>query len=432
MLGWSAVRLARAIRERACSSVDAVEACLQQIDAVDPTLNAVVQRDDDGALAHAAAADASQAAGSSLGPLHGVPFTAKDNFETRALVTAIGVRERSATTPSSDATAVARMRAAGAILVAKTNCPPWGGGLETDNELYGRTNNPYDAQRTPGGSSGGEAALIAAGGSPCGLGSDSGGSIRLPAHFCGIASIKPTSGLVPTTGVLDDEGPIGAMSDPRTQVGLLSRHVEDLAALLRVVAGPDGRDGGVPPVTMRDMSDVDHSGLRVILETDNGTDMPTTQTVDGAVRAARALAEAGARVEEVTIPSGGHALTEEVWESYRGRMDTSQLYRLLRRWDLYRREMLEFMDSFDLIVSPVHQVPAPRHGHMWDQRVSYTTPYSLTGWPSVVVRVATSPEAMPIGVQLVAAPWRDDVALASASLIERVTGGWEPPPMAEL
>ena len=154
------------------------------------------------------------------------------------------------------------MRAAGAILLGKTNCPTYGGGIETDNPVSGRTNNPYDLERTPGGSSGGEAAAIAAGCSPCGLGTDSGASVRLPAHFCGLAAIKPTSGRVPVTGVLDDLGQIGALGDPRTQVGVLARSAADVALLLGVVAGPDGRDGGVAPVPLAEPGDVARAARR--------------------------------------------------------------------------------------------------------------------------------------------------------------------------
>ena len=176
---------------------------------------------------------------------------------------AIGDAERAGAIPDDDATVVARLRAAGAILLGKTNCPPYGGGIETDNPVYGRTNNPYDLERTPGGSSGGEAAAIAAGCSPCGLGTDSGASVRLPAHFCGLAALKPTSGRVPVTGVIDDLGQIGALGDPRTQVGILARSVADVALILELVSGPDGRDGGVPPVPLCAPDAADLPGLRV-------------------------------------------------------------------------------------------------------------------------------------------------------------------------
>ena len=198
-----ATALAALIAARELSAVEVVEAHLRRIAEVNPAINAVVALDEERALAAARTAPA--------GPLHGVPFTVKDNIAAAGLPMAIGAPERAGVVPDADATVVARLKLAGAILLGKTNCPPYGGGIETDNEVYGRTNNPYDVARTPGGSSGGEAAIVAAGGSPCGLGTDSGASVRLPAHFCGLASIKPTAQRVPVTGVLDDEGQIGAL-----------------------------------------------------------------------------------------------------------------------------------------------------------------------------------------------------------------------------
>ena len=199
-----------------------------------------MQLDAERALAQAATADGALARGEPAGPLHGVPFTVKDNLEAAGLAMAIGAPGRAGVVPAGDATAVARLRAAGAILLGKTNCPRYGGGIETDNEVYGRTNNPYDLAPTPGGSSGGEAAAIAAGFSPLGLGTDSGASVRLPAHFCGLACVKPTAGRVAVTGVLDDGGQIGALGDPRTQIGVLARAVADVALALALIAGRTG------------------------------------------------------------------------------------------------------------------------------------------------------------------------------------------------
>ena len=230
------------------------------------------------------------------------------------------------------------------------------------NEVYGRTNNPYDLTRTPGGSSGGEAAIVAAGGSPCGLGTDSGGSIRLPAHFCGLATIKPTAGLVPLTGVLDEEGPIGTMADPRTQVGPLARFVEDVALALRVIAGPDGSDGGVAPVPLGDPGAVEVRVLRVAVYFANKVTEPTPETRAVVESAATELRAAGATVEEALHPAGGHELTREVWRSYDGKMRTDELYRLLRRWDAYRSEMLAFARRYDVVLCPVFACPAVPHG----------------------------------------------------------------------
>jgi amidase len=196
---YGAVGIAELIRQRSVSSVEVVEAFLRRIEAVNPTINAVVVLTGDQALHEARAADASLARGQEPGPLHGVPFTAKDVFDTAGVESSVSIPERVGVVPAEDAVAIARMRRAGAILLGKTNVPPGGAGGVTDNAVHGRTNNPYSRERSPAGSSGGEAAIQGAGGSPVGLGSDSGGSLRVPAHFCGVAALKPTAGRVPNT-----------------------------------------------------------------------------------------------------------------------------------------------------------------------------------------------------------------------------------------
>jgi amidase len=306
-----------------------------------------------------------------------------------------------------------------------------GGGTETDNPVHGRTNNPYDLDRTPGGSSGGEAAIIAAGGSACGLGTDSGASARLPAHFCGLAAIKPTAGRVPVTGAIDDKGALGALSDPRTQVSPMARSVADVALMLRLLAGPDGSDGGAAPVALGDPARVAIADLHVPVHTENGLATPTPETVAAVRDAAAALSAGGARLAEARPPSGGHELTFEIWRSYGGEMSSLDLYRVLRRWDAYRAEMLAFADRYDVILCPVFPSPARRHGAMnvtgEIEPTSFTTPANLTGWPAATVRCGTSPEGLPIGVQVVGRPWRDDVALAAALRLEREVGGFRPP-----
>ena len=423
--GATATALARLIARREVSAREVAEAHLRRIEAVNPRINAVVALDAERTLA---AADAADAAPAPAGPLHGVPFTVKDNLAAAGLEMTIGAPERAGVVPAADATAVARMRAAGAILLGKTNCPEYGGGIETDNPVHGRTSNPYDDARTPGGSSGGEAAIIAAEGSPCGLGTDSGASVRLPAHFCGLASLKPSAGRVPLTGVLDDEGQLGTLGDPRTQVGPLARSVEDVGLLLRVVAGPDGRDGGVAPVPLGAHAEVDLRGLRVAVQTENGLDDPTPATLAAVAAGADALREAGAIVEEASHPGGGHELTIDVWRSYGDDVAAAGLWRLLRRWDAFRADMLAFAQRYDLLLCPVFDGPARPHGAMHVpgalDPTSWTTPHSLTGWPAATVRAGTSPEGLPLDVQLVAGPWRDDVALAAALRVERASGPW--------
>lgn len=419
----SATELARLIRDRAVSSVEVIDAHLMAIERLNPELNAIVAVAED-AREQAAERDQAFVRGHPIGPLHGVPFTAKDIIETSELPTTLGMVELADNRPARDATIVARMRSAGAILLGKTNCPRGGSGGVTENELHGRTLNPYDRHRSPGGSSGGEAAAIAAGLSPCGLGSDSGGSLRMPAHFCGIATLKPTAGRVPITGVLDEDGALGPMSDPRTQPGPMARRVEDVATLLSILAGPDGIDGGSVPVVIGDPAAVALRGLRVMLHGSDGMASPDLGTERALRDTATALKDAGAAVVEGTLRPGGHELTERVWESYGDEMNASELYGVLRQWDAYRTAMLAQLERFDLILSPVAPGPAPFHGD--DVVWRYTTPHSLTGWPCVVVRAGSS-DGMPVGVQLAAGPWQDHVVVAAAAAVESALGGWLPP-----
>ena len=222
----SATQMAAAIREKRISSTEVVRACLNRIAEVNPRLNAVDQFCDEQAMRDAADADRAIERGEKIGPLHGVPFTLKDAIETQGVVCTGGTEGRARYVPAEDAVVVKRLRAAGAILLGKTNCPELGWAWEADNVIYGRANNPYNLTLSPGGSSGGESAIIAVGGSAFGLGSDAGGSVRFPAHCTGIASIKPTSGRVPRTGHFP--GP-GGLLDALWQIGPMARNVEDLA-----------------------------------------------------------------------------------------------------------------------------------------------------------------------------------------------------------
>jgi amidase len=420
-----AVALSRMIRQRELSSVEVVEGFLERIQAVNRSINAVVVLAQERAMTEARAADASLTAGRFLGPLHGVPFTVKDVFDTAGLETSVGIPERVGLVPTHDAAVVARMRGAGGILLGKTNAPPGGAGGVTDNSVYGRTNNPYARERSPGGSSGGEAALQGAGGSPVGLGSDSGGSLRVPAHLCGVATLKPTSGRVPNTGAFDHPG---GMSDTRTQIGPLSRYVEDLTPILKIVAGPDGRDSGVVPMPVDDPDAVELRGLRVAFYTDDGATPTTTETAASVAEAADALAQAGASVTEACPQRIGQDALDIThrywaWEELPG----GETVRLLADWDSYRSRLLTFMQSFDVIVCPASPAPAGLHGEGLESMFNYTLPYSLSGQPCVVVPVGTSPEGLPIGVQVVARVWKDEVAVAVAQHLEVTVGGWWEP-----
>src|SRR5471030_2859866 len=236
LLSLSATQQARLIRQREISSLELVQAHLDQIGKVNPAIHAAIEVLADRALAAARAADETPA----RGPLHGVPFSVKDSIELAGSVCTAGTLGRQGAASSSrDATLVARLRAAGAIPVARTNLPDLLFAFESDNLIFGRTNNPYNLQRTSGGSSGGEAALIAACGSPFGLGSDAAGSVRLPAHYCGIATIKPTSGRLARTGHVP---PAGGWIEMLWQIGPMARRVEDLILMMQLLIGSDGED----------------------------------------------------------------------------------------------------------------------------------------------------------------------------------------------
>jgi Asp-tRNAAsn/Glu-tRNAGln amidotransferase A subunit and related amidases len=415
--GW----LARAIRTKKVSSLEVVRAHLEHIHTVNPRLNAVVFATAESALKQARAADRRNTRKNVLGPLHGVPFTAKDIFDTKGLPTTAGLRMLRTNIPDRDATVIARMREAGAILIGKTNCPPGGVGGDSWNPLHGGTRNPYDIRRSPGASSSGEASIIAAGGSPLGIGSDSGGSIRLPAHYCGIAALKPTAGLVPSTGAYALPG---GLTDPRSQVGPMARFVSDLVLTLPLLVGPDGFDSAVVPVPLAKRTPK-LSGLKVAWYADDGMAKPTHAIASVVRSAVRALSDAGCEVTEARPPAlhEAHQVTLGYWGDKRMSHD-----RLIKRWDAFRTAMLGFMAGFDLIVSPVAPDIAPlyRAKYVPTHLFSYTIPYSLTGNPCVVVRAGTSPEGLPIGVQVVARNWHDDVALRAAYSIERALGGWRP------
>src|SRR5665647_3648250 len=268
ILSFSATHQARLVRQRSISSVELVQAHVERIATVNPRIHAVIEVLAAQALAAARAADEAVARSADTGPLCGVPFSIKDSIELGGAVCTAGTLGRRDAPPATeDATLVARLRAAGAIPIAKTNLPDLLFAFETDNLVFGRTNNPYDLERTPGGSSGGEGALIAACGSPLGLGSDCAGSVRVPSAFCGIAGIKPTSGRLPRTGHFP---PAGGWVEALWQIGPMSRHVEDLRTVLPLLAGSDGQDFGAVNMPCSDPSETDLRQLRVAWYTDNG------------------------------------------------------------------------------------------------------------------------------------------------------------------
>ncbi len=447
----SATALADAIRSKTISSEEVVKTFLERIDEVNPKLNAVVQQDPDAALEAARLADRSIGRGETLGPLHGVPITLKDSIDTVGLITTGGTLGRAQYLPEKDATVTARLRAAGAILLGKTNTPEFTWSYETDNLVYGQTHNPYDLARTPGGSSGGAAAIVASGGSALEVGSDTGGSIRYPSHCCGIAGIKPTAGRVPRTGHIV---PFGGVTDLFTQLGPMARYVDDLALTLSVIAGVDWRDPAIVPMPLGDPADVDFGSLRISFHTDNGIAAPTPEIQETIRQAAGLLAGDGLQVDEVR-PDGiedTHEIINALWSADGGAglrkllqkagttetrleglesepLSMSAFSDLMDRWDGFRCKMTAFLEKYDVVLGPANAYPARPHGTFSevDPMFSYTETYNLTGWPGAVVRAGSSPEGLPIGAQIVARPWREDVALAVAKRIETALGGFQPP-----
>ncbi len=429
----SALELTRRIRDRDLSCGEVIDAYLRRIDSLNPQLRAIVQIDADGARRAAAAADASVSRGDDLGALHGVPFTVKDWIETEGLICAAGMEERRAYVPPGDATVVARMRSAGAILLGKAKS-----GIEAD--VYPAARNPYDLARTAGGSSSGDCVAVASGLSAIGLGSDSGGSLRLPAHYCGIATIKPTTGRVPNTGHFQR---IGDMSDPRTVIGPIARAAGDLWEPLRVVAGPDGRDPGAVPVPLCDPAQVQLRGLRAAVYTDMPEASATKDTAATVASAGRVLDDAGVELHPDRPPRIEESLhiTRDYWArsssvswktwypSHEHRLKSAEdVERAIFEWERLRRDFIAWMEHYDLIVCPVSADIAGVSGSVIDTTFVYTLPYSLTGYPCAVVRGGTSVAGVPIGVQIIARPWREDVAIAAACAVERVLGGWKQPP----
>ncbi|KPJ83896.1 MAG: hypothetical protein AMS19_02755 [Gemmatimonas sp. SG8_23] len=451
--------LAAAVREGRVSATELVDEFLARIEEVNPSLNAVVRLRAEEARADARRADEAQARGESLGPLHGVPMTIKDSIDTEGLVSTGGTTGRSNFVPDRDATVVRRLKEAGAILLGKTNTPELTLSYETDNLVYGRTNNPWDLDRTPGGSSGGATAILAAGGAAFDIGSDYGGSIRLPASFCGIVGIKPTHGRVPRTGHVF---PFGGTHDSFQQLGPLARYVEDLFPLLRIIAGPDNIDPAIVPMPLGHPSEVDLRSLRVGFHVEDGISAPTDEIQAVVREAARVIEGVGASIEE-SRPRGierSFDVGNQIWSADGGAavrrllqeagtmevdpeveypaLDAGALDRVLTDWYSVRSEMSAYWNDHDVMLCPVNARPAGLHGATanWEEiqdnegkNFSYTIAHNVTGWPAGVVPGGSSAEGLPIGVQIVAAPGREDRVLAVLAHLERELGGFRPPPI---
>ena len=453
--------MAGMVRDRVLSPVELVESHLAQIAARNPQINAFVTVLEEEARAAARRAESAVMRGESLGLLHGVPVTVKDSFDMEGLPTLCGSRFRLGHKAAQDATAVARLRNAGAIILGKTNVPEFLSTFETDNFITGRTNNPWDLERTPGGSSGGEAAAIAAFCSAGGIGSDGGGSIRIPAHFCGIAGLKPTPGRISANGhfpVMNHPNGLMAVAGP------LARSAEDLRLLFAALAGYDSQDPFSAPVPLQPPSDV---RLRVGVFKQFykvPVDPEIEQTVE---RAAQKLGELGIPAEP--FEPRGLERAPNLWWFFMGQLTArlteqlvigqradlhwttqelltggltepppgaEQLLLNLAARDRMRASLLRQMEQFPVLLMPPCGVTAfPHRSRRWAvggqeiglfQATMPATPFNLLGLPAVVVPFGMSAAGLPIGVQLVGRPYEEELILDLAVRLETARGPFPP------
>ncbi len=447
-----ATGLASLIRKRELSPVEVVSAHLERISALNPKLNAIIRVAED-ALDRARESEGALARGEIWGPLHGVPFTCKDSFDVVRFPTTCGSRLFEHQVAREDATSIARLKRAGGIFLGKTNTPEFTLWWETDNSLFGRTNNPWDLNLIPGGSSGGEAAALATGLTPLGLGSDVGGSLRMPAHYCGVVGFKPTHGRVPLTGLHPD------VLLRTMHVGPLARTVRDAALGLHILSGVDDIDPWCIPM---DPPTIPAATSTLRLRVGWLADGPISP-IDPEVRtvvekAAESLQLMGCDVEQVSLPILEEtdalaipAITGSLETGYyfepiiRGREselspvmqrrlaapwpDVRRYCKCMADWETLRWGMAEYFRTYDLLLCPTMPLPAYQHGltelqidgHLIKARQKLITvnPWNLTGSPAMSVPFGLSSTRLPIGVQLVGRHFRElEVVQAGMALEE--------------
>lgn len=462
-----AFEMAERLRQKKISPVELADAHFVRIARLNPQLNAYIVLDQERARRDAQALESELAHGRLRGPLHGIPVSIKSSIETAGMPWEAGTRLRAGTIAAKDAVLVSRLRQAGAIVLGVTNTPELLMAWETDNLLYGRTNNPWDLTRTAGGSSGGEAAAIAAGMCAGGIGSDGGGSIRVPAHFSGICGLKPTPGRIPATGHFPiSSGPFALLG----VVGPMARTVSDLQTLFEVMAGPDDGDPSSAPVPLRPIARDDLKSIRIGYFEDDGRTPVTPETRAAVQTAGRALGRAG--FEVVPFRPEGLETARQLWWKFFGiaggmvlgpftKGHESELspilkeflgwsaaepphsgHTLLDTWlqrDELRAQILAQMRRFPILLCPAAAIPAFHHGERswivegktvkYLDAWSYAEWFNLLGTPAAVVPVTQSPEGLPIGVQIVGRPWEEELVLAIAREVERECGGYRPPPI---
>ncbi|MFJ7793369.1 amidase [Pseudomonas sp. NPDC096950] len=451
--------MAGLLRRGVLTSVSLLEFYLQRIAERNPQINALIQLESaDELRRQAREADEMARIGNIRGPLHGIPMTIKDVCHVRGFRMSRGLEELLGAASQEDATVVARLREAGAIILGITNVPELCMAFETDNLLYGRTLNPYDPQRSAGGSSGGEAAAIAAGCSPAGLASDACGSVRIPAHFNGICGLKLTQGRVPLTGQFPNDR--SGLFHLTSAFGVMGRYVDDLALLGQLISGADGHDPDTVDVPFNDSKPL--AELRVALSWESARTEVSPAVKQVLQRVEACLGSVVADVISNTPPMLDDA-SDVLWRVFITGADagrswkklfasmnkqtytpaTSELIRLSeevelsvdemkRDWimiDTFRYQLAKFFNQHDLFICPVFPDVAFAHGEsLLDRdRYAFVFPFSLSGSPAVVIRAGHDPvSGLPIGIQIIGPHWQEERLLAVANFLEREMTRWSP------
>lgn len=448
----STIELATAISARRISAAEALDAHLAQIDRGNGAVNAIVTLDREGARERARQADVALARGDALGPLHGVPFTLKDTHDTAGMKTTVGFLPFADYVAKKDSPVVARLKAAGAILIGKTNVATMLSDWQSDNPLFGRTGNPWNLSRTAGGSSGGAAAAVAAGMTPFEIGTDMQDSIRLPAAFCGVYGLKPTEHRVSLAGAFPDPGGTARSVRLMSCLGPLARSAEDLALIYRIIAGPDEGDTDLAPVPVEATETPDVSSLRITVAT-SFPGFPVAGEITAAVeKLGEKLGSAGAMVEEAKLPrldlhddlAEGGALIGMMLEA--AQPDPPDQPTPVSRWfaALARRDRSilawdRFFESCDALLCPVamttafpHCAPGTaievngREESYW-MLPAYGAVFNYSGHPALTIPGGYGSEGLPIGLQLVGRRWSETRLLGLASAMAPLAGGFRRP-----
>lgn len=448
----SAIELAASIAARKVSAIETLDAHLARIDRHNPTVNAVVISDRDGAREQARQADEAVASGAALGPLHGVPFTLKDAHETAGMNTTAGFPPFANYRAGNDSPVVSRLRAAGGVLIGKTNVPTLLGDWQSDNPLFGRTSNPWDLARTAGGSSGGAAAAVAAGMTPFDIGTDMQSSIRLPAAFCGVYGLKPTERRVSLAGAFPNPGHMPRSVRLMSSVGPLARDPGDLGLILRIIAGPDAADTDLAPVPLEPVPALEIKSLRLAFAP-SFAGFPVAAAIGAAVEAlATQLAAAGASVAEATLPpvdlhgdlAEGGKLIGMMLEAAQPEppekpASAAAWFAALHRRDRSILAWERFFDACDALLCPVAMTTAFPHcapgnplkvdgrdQSYWNLPV-YGAVFNYSGHPAVAIPCGQDADGLPIGLQLIGRHWSEARLLGIAATIARVAGGFRAP-----